>query len=255
VVPDPHPVAESDVGTDHSEGADLHPGTEPGTGIDQGGRMDPGHHASPLSLLIMAWSTASQTRVSSTNALPLIRQIVPRRCSMSSSKRIWSPGTTGLRNRALSMVMKKTLRSPMVFPACWQREKAAGLGHCLDDENAGHDREPREVPGEEGFVDRDILDGHHLVALDGHHPVDEQERVAVGDCLHDLVDVVLHDSATSPVLSNARRGLGRCETLLQFDESPAHLRQLLEDRLAFQEIAVALGAKAGDRGAGLDLSQ
>src|SRR5512143_1873541 len=52
---------------------------------------------------IMAISSASATTAPSTCAFALRLRMVDRILITSSSKRTWSPGTTGLRNFALSM--------------------------------------------------------------------------------------------------------------------------------------------------------
>jgi len=60
----------------------------------------------PYLSTIMAISSASATTAPSTFAVPLKAMTVPRCFVSSMSKRTWSPGRTGFRNFALSMLMK-----------------------------------------------------------------------------------------------------------------------------------------------------
>lgn len=67
---------------------------------------------------------------------------------------------------------------------------ARRLGQGLDDEDARHHGELREVTLEEILVDGDVLDADTgLVAIDVDDLVDEQEGVAMRQQLHDLLDV------------------------------------------------------------------
>ena len=60
----------------------------------------------------------------------------------------------------------------------------------LDDEHAGHDMIVGEMPGEELLVDRDVLDGDDAGRrLAFEHSIDQQEGVAMGQILLDLLDV------------------------------------------------------------------
>jgi hypothetical protein len=71
-----------------------------------------------------------------------------------------------------------------------QQQDAAGLGHRLHHQHAGHDRIAGEVAVEERFVDGDVLDGHDpLGALELDDAVDQQKRIAVGQKFHDLPNV------------------------------------------------------------------
>src|SRR5262245_19710293 len=64
------------------------------------------------------------------------------------------------------------------------------LGERLDDEHAGHHGGPREVPGEERLVDRDVLDRDDaLPRHDLHDPIDEQERITMRHPVQDAADV------------------------------------------------------------------
>src|SRR5690606_6606840 len=70
------------------------------------------------------------------------------------------------------------------------QEHSAGLRHSLDDQHTGHDRVPREVALEERLVDGDVLDADNsTVGLDLDDPIDQEERVAMRDHLHDLGDI------------------------------------------------------------------
>ena len=66
-------------------------------------------------------------------------------------------------------------------------EDAGDLGHGFDLQHAGHDGVVGEVALEEGFVDGDRFDAGALgVALEGDDAVDHEERIPVGEDLHDL---------------------------------------------------------------------
>ena len=57
-----------------------------------------------------------------------------------------------------------------------QQQCPARLGDGFHDQHARHDGQVGKVPGEEGFVDGHILDGHDpLLALDLDYAVDQQE--------------------------------------------------------------------------------
>ncbi len=56
--------------------------------------------------MIMAAKVASATETPSTVPVPWNFQTLPRLRSLTTSSRSWSPGTTGRRNFALSIVMK-----------------------------------------------------------------------------------------------------------------------------------------------------
>lgn len=80
-----------------------------------------------------------------------------------------------------------------VFGETGKGHDGAGLGHGFNDEDAGHHGNLREVARELRFVHRHVLDHHDAVEVVGklHHPVDQEERVAVGEHVHDVGDVKL----------------------------------------------------------------
>jgi len=92
-------VTQRDPRTDDRVRADGHVVAEMRRGIDERGAVN---HRS----VTMAIISASATTWPSTYPTPFMRQVLPRNCSISSSKRIWSPGTTGRRNFTLSSDMK-----------------------------------------------------------------------------------------------------------------------------------------------------
>ena len=116
-VPDPHAGADLDVALEHRVRGDLaaladrHPRSDDRVwpdrdvapdvrgGIDQGGPVD--HRSTTVAIM-----SASATTCPSTYPTPFILHVLPRNCSISSSNRIWSPGTTGRRNLTLSSDMK-----------------------------------------------------------------------------------------------------------------------------------------------------
>lgn len=67
-----------------------------------------------------------------------------------------------------------------------EHEHTGGLRHCLDLENAGHDRFLGEVTLEEGFIGGDILDSHCMLLVDLDHLIDEQEGIAVRELTADF---------------------------------------------------------------------
>ena len=71
-----------------------------------------------------------------------------------------------------------------------QHHDSAALRHRLDDEHAGHHRFVGEMPHEEGFVHRHILDAGDRVVVHVENPVHQQERRTVGKHTPDVVDVV-----------------------------------------------------------------
>mmetsp|Transcript_6839 Transcript_6839/g.27957 ORF Transcript_6839/g.27957 Transcript_6839/m.27957 type:complete len:227 (+) Transcript_6839:153-833(+) len=92
-----------------------------------------------------------------------------------------------------------------------EHDQAADLRHGLHHEHAGHDGALREVAGEEVVVDGDVLQADGVLALlNLEHAIDEQERVAVGEQLHDGVDVHLHGER----LAQALRGAAHLGSLL-----------------------------------------
>ena len=72
----------------------------------------------------------------------------------------------------------------------FDREHARGLGQGFDDQHAGHDRTPREMPLEEPLVDRHCLDGDDRpVELQRFDPVDEQHRITMRQRRHHPPDI------------------------------------------------------------------
>ena len=66
-------------------------------------------------------------------------------------------------------------------------DDAGHLRHGLDLQHAGHDRMIGKVALEERLVDRDRLhSGAFGITLEGHDAVDHEERIPVGENLHDL---------------------------------------------------------------------
>src|SRR5205823_6072609 len=105
-LPDRHARADDHVRPDGDVAADV------GGGIDQGGPVD--HRSTTVAIM-----SASATTCPSTYPTPFILHVLPRNCSISSSKRIWSPGTTGRRNFTLSSDMKYTTLSETSCPSKW----------------------------------------------------------------------------------------------------------------------------------------
>ena len=71
-----------------------------------------------------------------------------------------------------------------------EEEDATGLCHSFDDEDAGHDGVAGKVSIEEFFVNGDVFDGHDAFSgVELHDPIDEEERVAMGQEFHNLPDV------------------------------------------------------------------
>ena len=96
---DPAALAYGDPWADHAIRPDRNVGAELGGRIDERGPVD--HLSTTIAII-----SASATTCPSTNPAPFILHVLPRNCTMSSSKRIWSPGTTGRRNFTLSSDMK-----------------------------------------------------------------------------------------------------------------------------------------------------
>src|SRR5438045_6494592 len=92
-------VADRHLGADDAVRPDRDVGAELGGRIDQRSPMD--HLSTTIAII-----SASATTCPSTNPAPFIRHVLPRNCTISSSKRIWSPGTTGRRYLTLSSDMK-----------------------------------------------------------------------------------------------------------------------------------------------------
>ena len=103
-------VAERRLRPDMAEGADFHirpdhsAVLDDGHGVNDGAWRDPAHFSSLR--MIMAPISASATRAPSTLASQWNFQILPRCFCLKTWNSTRSPGTTGLRKRALSMVMK-----------------------------------------------------------------------------------------------------------------------------------------------------
>src|SRR3989449_5758717 len=80
--------------------------------IDERGSVD--HLSTTIAII-----SASATTCPSTYPTPFILQVFPRNDSISSSKRIWSPGTTGRRNFTWSSDMKYMTLSSTFWPSKW----------------------------------------------------------------------------------------------------------------------------------------
>src|SRR5262245_44901390 len=98
--------ADHHVRADDAIGADVHVGRDLGTAIDHGSRMNARHHA--YSSAIMAPSSASATNWPPTLASPRNHHIMRRLDILLIGYSTTSPGMTGRRNLALSMVRKNT---------------------------------------------------------------------------------------------------------------------------------------------------
>src|SRR5215213_3490082 len=98
-------LAQRDLGTDGAEGTDFHTRADLRAIIDDGGRMNHSFHYSSTS---MALTSASQTSVPSTFASPLYHHMLRRLFSLRMWNSTLSPGSTGLRNFTLSIVIKNT---------------------------------------------------------------------------------------------------------------------------------------------------
>ena len=96
-------VTELDFPADMAERPDFYAFAERRTLFDNGVRVYGARHHSPW---IIALYSASATRIPSTLASPRNRHTAPRWRRTATSTRTWSPGTTGRRKRALSIVMK-----------------------------------------------------------------------------------------------------------------------------------------------------
>src|SRR6266581_2961421 len=96
---DPHML------TDHGVGSHPDVVGQFGIRMHHGRRMDAGHgsiSAVELPSVIIAINSASQTKLFSTYASPLIFQYGWRARKTSTTNRSWSPGSTGFLNLALS---------------------------------------------------------------------------------------------------------------------------------------------------------
>ena len=75
-------------------------------------------------------------------------------------------------------------------------EDAAGLRHCLNDQDTRHDGVAGKMTLEKWLIDGDILDRNKALGrLKFDDPVDEQKRVTVGKKFQDLLDVERHSRA------------------------------------------------------------
>src|SRR5215210_3429771 len=98
------PVPEFHMRPDRAERADLDAPAEPRALLDEGRRVNEGFHVQ--SVTSMAPTSAWATSAPSTFASPRYHHILRRLLSLRMWYSTRSPGTTGLRNFALSMVMK-----------------------------------------------------------------------------------------------------------------------------------------------------
>src|SRR2546421_1744765 len=105
-------LAHGNVRADHAVRPHGHVGAKLGGRIDERRPVD--HLSTTIAII-----SASATTCPSTNPAPFILQVLPRNWSMSSSKRIWSPGTTGRRNFTWSSDMKYTTLFAVSCPSKW----------------------------------------------------------------------------------------------------------------------------------------
>src|SRR5687767_12600171 len=96
-------IADNAIFTHHRERADLDSLAELDIGRDDRARMDARTRHRSRTIAAMS---ASATTSPSTFPTPRILHTLPRSWTISSSKRIWSPGLTGRRNFTLSSDMK-----------------------------------------------------------------------------------------------------------------------------------------------------
>ena len=168
-VADAHVRTDGAVRTDRYVFSDLGPGLDPRRGID---------HARTHASESMAPTSASATICPATFASPRYHHIDLRRVIRFMWYSIVSPGRTGLRNLALSMVRKKTgcwLRS-----GCRDTKHAGRLRHPLDHQHAWKHRIAGKVSLEMRFVEGHVLDADPmLVAADIDHAVDHQKRITM----------------------------------------------------------------------------
>src|SRR6266566_2325873 len=66
-------------------------------------------------------------------------------------------------------------------PRFAESENRARLRERLDDEDAGHHRMLREMPGEERLVEGYVLEGDDAALFELENSIDEQERIAMGE--------------------------------------------------------------------------
>jgi hypothetical protein len=71
-----------------------------------------------------------------------------------------------------------------------QQQNASSLGHRFDYQHTGHNWVVRKMARKKWLIDSHILNRYNsLCPLKGNYPIDQQERVAVGQIIHDLPDV------------------------------------------------------------------
>src|SRR5690606_360630 len=116
-----------------------------------------------------------------------------------------------------------------------EAEDTRRLRHRLDDQHARHDRMAREMPLEEGLVDRYVLVGANTLGIHVQltDPVDQQERVAVRQVLANLVDV--HHVRKKPVRI---MGLACAAARLHRPEKPQS-----DDKVRHQKPYLPLGSR------------
>ena len=174
--------------------------------------MDLRHHAASFDFRTAHIISVSQTTCPSTSARP-VNLAMPRFARpISASRRSWSPGDHGLLE-AGRVDAREVEERPVAFLRLQRHEgeDRAGLRQRLDDQHARHHRMAREVAHEERLVDRDVLQRDDALARhELEHAVDEDDRIAVRQLPHDLLDVHLHDcfpcrSRDSSCRSRSRR--------------------------------------------------
>src|SRR5207253_5792250 len=101
--PQPAAIADRDLRADHAIGTDRHVLPDGRARFDARGRVDCGH---PRPHATMAPTLASATKWPATLASPRNHHMFLLRAIFRTWYSIVSPGTTGLRNLALSMVRK-----------------------------------------------------------------------------------------------------------------------------------------------------
>ena len=104
--PDRVARAHADLGADDGVGADLAARVDLRARRDDGGGVDGHGQPSFFRSTSMAMNSASATTSPSTRALPFCFQMAPLCFTTSTCSSSRSPGTTGLRKRALSMPMR-----------------------------------------------------------------------------------------------------------------------------------------------------
>ena len=124
-------------------------------------------------------SSASATSSPSTVAILLNFHRMPRCFIKFSSRRSWSPGTTGLRKRALSMPEKN--RSFVFFGFERKHTDSPSLGHSFNDQDTRHDRKSGKVALKKGFINGDIFYAHDVLSgIEFKDPVNQNKRITMG---------------------------------------------------------------------------